>query len=123
MSSNVFLTIRHVTDGGVRPFDREQLWVRLYWRPPDRRARILIMTKDAYRRDLHYCTPLNNLKIVRDKSCLQLCRARRDGRYQLWARLNFLLYESKSSHSAASLHIVILTGDQGWFYFIAPSSQ
>ncbi|KAK4542579.1 hypothetical protein LTR36_006627 [Oleoguttula mirabilis] len=43
--------------------------------------------------DLYYCMPLVNLKIIRDRSSLQLCRARRDGSYALWAKLNFLLYE------------------------------
>ncbi|KAK5128289.1 hypothetical protein LTR85_002956 [Meristemomyces frigidus] len=51
------------------------------------------MTKDDRGRDLHYCTPLTNLKVIRDRSSLQLCRARQDGRYALWARLNFVLYE------------------------------
>ncbi|KAK3068669.1 hypothetical protein LTR53_013571 [Teratosphaeriaceae sp. CCFEE 6253] len=41
----------------------------------------------------HYCVPLVNLKIIRDQSCLQLCRARSDGVFTLWARLNFAAYE------------------------------
>lgn len=69
----------------------------MYWRPPDNRARILIMTKNAHGQDLHFCMPLINLKIIRDRSCLQLCRASRNGRYSVWARLNFLLYESTSA--------------------------
>lgn len=76
-----------------RPFDRESVWVRLYWRPADNRARILIMTKDNAGRQLHYCTPLNNLRLVRQGTCLQLCRLRRNGSLQLWANLNFVLYE------------------------------
>ncbi|WPH02900.1 Hypothetical protein R9X50_00576800 [Acrodontium crateriforme] len=84
-------------DGFIRalelPFDREQLWMRLYWRPSDFRARILIMTKDSHRQDTHYCTALTNLKIIRNGSCLQLCRARRDGIYRMWAKLNFVFYD------------------------------
>jgi len=79
--------------------------MRLYWRPPDSRARILIMTKDTRGQDLHCCMPLVNLKIIRDRSSLQLCRARRDGRdgrYALWARLNFAIYESRSPVCASS---------------------
>ncbi|KAK3705402.1 hypothetical protein LTR37_013375 [Vermiconidia calcicola] len=86
-----------VQDGFLRAleisFDRDQLWVRLYIRPSDNRSRILIMTKDATGPDMHYCTPLTNLKIIRDRSSLQLCRVRREGRYTPWARLNFYLYE------------------------------
>jgi len=54
------------------------------------------MTKDNRGQDLHYCMPLVNLKIIRDRSSLQLCRARRTGQYALWARLNFAIYESRS---------------------------
>ncbi|KAF2723161.1 hypothetical protein K431DRAFT_302085 [Polychaeton citri CBS 116435] len=84
-------------DGFVRilelPFDRETVWVRLYWRPQDGRSRILFMARDDLHRDVLYCVPLTNLKVIRDKSCLQLCRASRDDRYILWAKLNFALYE------------------------------
>ncbi|EMC93005.1 hypothetical protein BAUCODRAFT_125942 [Baudoinia panamericana UAMH 10762] len=84
-------------DGFMRvlqlPFDREHLWIRLYWRPPDGRARILIMTLDSLGRVEYYSAPLTNLKIIRKDSSLQLCKARTHGRYHLWAQLNFLLYE------------------------------
>ena len=43
--------------------------------------------------DTLFCTPLTNLKVIRDASSLQLCRLRRDARYSVWARLNFLSYE------------------------------
>lgn len=75
------------------PFDEEQLWLRLYWRPPDNRARILIMTIDGRGRLLHSCQPLTNLRIIRRQSILRLCRVREGGRYRLWAQLNFRLYE------------------------------
>ncbi|KAK4620453.1 hypothetical protein CLAFUR0_11384 [Fulvia fulva] len=75
-------------------FDEDRLWVRLCWRPSDHRARILIMARDRAGQQLHFCTPLTNLKVIRNGSCLQLCRARRgDGKYALWARLNFLFHE------------------------------
>ncbi|EME41660.1 hypothetical protein DOTSEDRAFT_73904 [Dothistroma septosporum NZE10] len=75
-------------------FDEDRLWVRLCWRPSDHRARILIVTKDRSGHQLLSCTPLTNLKIIRNGSCLQLCRARRgDGGYALWARLTFLFHE------------------------------
>lgn len=88
------LSDRQAADGLLRAFDREQVWVRLYWRPHDNRARILVMTKDRQMRDLHYCISANNLKVIRDRSCLQLCQARSNGRYRLWARLKFVTYES-----------------------------
>lgn len=74
-------------------FDRERVWVRLYWRPRDSRARILIMTKDSHGRQLSYCTLLTSLKVIRNKSTLQLCRLRRDGTFDPWAILNFILHE------------------------------
>lgn len=74
-------------------FDEESLSVQFYWRPTDHRARILVAVKDARGQALHYCQPLTNLRIVRDRTCLQLCRACRDGRYTLWARLNFYFHE------------------------------
>lgn len=77
-------------------FDNDQFWVRLYYRPLDSRSRILIMLKDGTGQQIHFCTPLTNLKVIRDGSSLQLCRMRRGGGYKLWARLNFYLYESKS---------------------------
>ncbi|KAI7576981.1 hypothetical protein KC346_g19657, partial [Hortaea werneckii] len=75
------------------PFDGNQLRVRLHWRPMDSRARILIMTKGRFGEDLCYCMPIVNLKVIRNISSLQLCRARRDGTYDMWARLNFDTYE------------------------------
>ncbi|KAI7545812.1 hypothetical protein KC343_g9860, partial [Hortaea werneckii] len=75
------------------PFDGTQLRVRLYWRPMDSRARILIMAKGRFGEDMCYCMPIVNLKVIRNLSSLQLCRARRDGTYDMWARLNFDTYE------------------------------
>lgn len=91
-------SLRHLArDGFLQaldlPFDRERALLRLYFRPADSRARILISTKDSYSRETHYCIPLNNIKIIRNASTLQLCRARGEGSYSLWARLNFFLYE------------------------------
>ncbi|RMY31780.1 hypothetical protein D0865_14908 [Hortaea werneckii] len=80
-------------DGQSRPFDGNQLRVRLYWRPMDSRARILIMTEGRFGEYLCYCMPIVNLKVIRNLSSLQLCRARRDGTYDMWARLNFDTYE------------------------------
>lgn len=55
------------------------------------------MTKGRFGEDLCYCMPIVNLKVIRNISSLQLCRARRDGTYDMWARLNFDTYERKST--------------------------
>lgn len=91
-------SLRHLgRDGFVPalelPFDRERALLRLYFRPADSRCRIWISTKDSTLRESQYCTPLNNLKIIRNASTLQLCRAKGEGSYSLWARLNFYRYE------------------------------
>lgn len=75
-------------------FNEDRMWVRLYWRPTDLRCRVLIIARDARGQLQHYCTPLTNLKIIRQGPCLQLCRVTRgDHRYVLWARLSFVLHE------------------------------
>lgn len=75
-------------------FDEETLSVQFFWRPRDQRARILVSVQDQYGHLAHYCRPLNDLKIIRDRSTLQLCRARPDTlQYTLWARLNFYFHE------------------------------
>ncbi|KAK4956383.1 hypothetical protein LTR10_005907 [Elasticomyces elasticus] len=76
-----------------QPFDGDRLWLRIYWRPEDNRARMLVMTKASDGRDQHYCVVLSSLKIIREQSCLKLCRARPDGKYDLWTKLNFAIYE------------------------------
>lgn len=76
------------------PFEATDVWVRLYWRPSDQRARILFLTLDSSGRKMRYCIPLTALKVLRTESCLQLCRVNRaDGKLDLWANLRFTLYE------------------------------
>jgi hypothetical protein len=88
------------TDGFTKvlemPFESTDVWVRLYWRAEDNRARILFLTKDASGCRMRCCVPLTGLKILRVDNCLQLCRIdRKDGQLNLWARLRFVLHESK----------------------------
>lgn len=76
------------------PLEATNVWLRLYCRYVDLRARILFLTMgpDGTRR--RYCFPLTGLKIIRKDSCLQLCRVnRKDGGLDLWARLRFPSYE------------------------------
>ncbi|OCK83881.1 hypothetical protein K432DRAFT_379096 [Lepidopterella palustris CBS 459.81] len=76
------------------PFEATDVWIRLYWRPSDHRARILFLTLDSHGRKMRYCIPLTALKVLRTESCLQLCRVNRaDGKLDLWANLRFTLYE------------------------------
>ena len=77
-----------------RPFEATNVWVRLYWRPSDNRARILLLTLDSTGEKLRYCFPLTGLKVLRTESCLQLCRVNlADGKLDLWANLRFTVYE------------------------------
>ncbi|KAK4981973.1 hypothetical protein LTR66_009560 [Elasticomyces elasticus] len=74
-------------------FDAAELWLRLYWRPADHRARVLILTQDRITlQRLHYCIPLTALKVFRSESSLQLCRAGTPD-LLLWANLKFTVYE------------------------------
>lgn len=76
------------------PFEATNVWVRLYWRAEDNRARILFLTVDQAGRRSRHCFPLTALKFLRTESCIQLCRvSKRDGGLDLWARLRFPLYE------------------------------
>ncbi|KAH9811176.1 hypothetical protein Tdes44962_MAKER05909, partial [Teratosphaeria destructans] len=76
------------------PFDSERLCVEMFWRPVDNRARIFIRTKDGEGHDRYYCTSMHSLKVIRQRSCLQLCTLSRiEDLYRQWARLNFYHYE------------------------------
>lgn len=76
------------------PLEATNVWLRLYCRFGDLRARLLFLTIAPDGSPLRYCFPLTGLKIIRKDSCLQLCRVnRKDGRFDLWARLRFTLYE------------------------------
>lgn len=76
------------------PLEATNVWLRLYCRLEDLRARILFLTMDPDGVRRRYCFPLTGLKIIRKDSCLQLCRVnRKDGGLDLWARLRFPLYE------------------------------
>jgi hypothetical protein len=79
------------------PFEATNVWVRIYWRASDLRARILFLTLSPDKQRMRYCFPLTALRVLRTESCLQLCRVnRQDGQLDLWANLRFTLYESRS---------------------------
>jgi hypothetical protein len=76
------------------PFEATNVWVRIYWRAGDNRARILFLTMDARGRRMRHQIPITALALRRTESCLQLCRInRKDGQLDLWAKLRFTLYE------------------------------
>ncbi len=81
------------------------------------------MTKASNGLDRHYCVPLLSLKLMRNQTCLKLCRARQDGRYDLWAKLNFATYESAyhTLDATQNLHEQLLTSRQEWSSSTAPS--
>ncbi|KAF1995536.1 hypothetical protein P154DRAFT_343151 [Amniculicola lignicola CBS 123094] len=76
------------------PLENTGVWIRLYWRPSDSRARILFLTHDSAGSRTRYSIPLSALQILRTESCLQLCRINhKDGQLDLWANLRFTIYE------------------------------
>ena len=76
------------------PFEATNVWVRIYWRADDNRARILFLTMDPDGHRLRHQIPITALALRRAGSSLRLCRVNReDGRLDLWARLRFPLYE------------------------------
>ena len=71
-----------------------ELYAKLYWRPHDHRARILLSTRDPYGYPVRTCIPLTALKLVRAGQCLELRRRDpSDGRLAMWANLNFTTFE------------------------------
>ncbi|KAF2745064.1 hypothetical protein M011DRAFT_460273 [Sporormia fimetaria CBS 119925] len=76
------------------PFEAADIWVRLYWRPEDNRARILFLALDEFGNRVRFSFSLANLRITRQGCCLQLCRVNRhDQGLDLWANLRFNMYE------------------------------
>ncbi|EFQ85164.1 hypothetical protein CFE70_009983 [Pyrenophora teres f. teres 0-1] len=76
------------------PFEAASVFVRIYWRPHDERARMIFLTKDASGQRMRHQMLLTSLVLRRSDSCLKLCtKNHRDGGLDLWARLRFTLYE------------------------------
>jgi hypothetical protein len=88
LSSESFLEVLRL------PLDGTRFYARLYWRPADHRARILLSTKDPSKIPIHYCIPMTALKLTRRGSNLQLWRVDRETKeFELWAKLGFMVYE------------------------------
>ena len=104
-------------------FDDDRVWIQLHYRPDDYRAIILVMTQDAYGRPLYYSERLAKLKIIRDKSLLNLCKVRHGSeRHTLWARLNFILHERMVLFYDTFVAMVSVEGIEDWHCLIELTS-
>ncbi|KAJ5095413.1 hypothetical protein NUU61_004769 [Penicillium alfredii] len=95
---------------GIKPWLREQgyeellhiafnddcdIRVYFYLRERDHRVRILCKVPHRTRPSEYFCLPLDMIEILREGSCLQLCRRRRSGtQLVFWATFKFLTIEN-----------------------------
>ncbi|KAF2431256.1 hypothetical protein EJ08DRAFT_193635 [Tothia fuscella] len=76
------------------PLDATRVYARLYWRPSDHRARLLLTVKDSTAPALKYCIPLTALKLKRNGPNLHLFRySTEEDELKIWAKLSFTQYE------------------------------
>ncbi|KAJ5827129.1 hypothetical protein N7447_003892 [Penicillium robsamsonii] len=74
--------------------DDSDMRVSFYLRRRDHRVRILCKEPHRTRPSEYYCLPLNLLEVLRDGSCLRLCRRRKRGtELVLWMQLKFTTLE------------------------------
>ncbi|KAJ5749099.1 uncharacterized protein N7511_010795 [Penicillium nucicola] len=75
--------------------DDSDMSVSFWLREKDNRARIMCKTpRRGSRPSEYFCLPLNLLEILRERSCLRLCRRRRSGtELVLWTLLKFTTME------------------------------
>ncbi|GLI73218.1 hypothetical protein PoHVEF18_001432 [Penicillium ochrochloron] len=104
---------------GIKPWLREQgfelllqlafnddsnMVVYFYLRERDHRVRIVCKVPHRSRASDYYCLPLNLLEVIREGSCLQLCRRRHGGsELVLWASIQFTTIESMVAFYVAFL--------------------
>lgn len=70
--------------------------VAFYLRKTDHRVRILCKKPHRTGPSDYYCLPLNLLELMRDGSCLRLCRRRNHGtELVLWTLLKFSTLEGQ----------------------------
>lgn len=80
--------------------------IYFFLRETDHRVRIVIKIPRRTKPSEYFCLPLNMLEILREGSCLQLCRRRRAGtQLVLWATLKFTTIESKYFQFERPCHI------------------
>jgi hypothetical protein len=76
--------------------DESDMRVSFYLRRRDHRVRILCREPHRTRPSDYYCLPLNLLEVLRDQSCLRLCRRRKRGtELVLWTQLKFTTLEGQ----------------------------
>jgi hypothetical protein len=77
--------------------DDSDMSVSFYLREKDHRARILCkVPRRGSKPSEYFCLPLNLLEILRERSCLRLCRRRRSGtELVLWTLLKFTTMEGQ----------------------------
>lgn len=77
--------------------DDSNMSVSFYLREKDHRARILCkVPRRGSKPSEYFCLPLNLLEILRERSCLRLCRRRRSGtELVLWTVLKFTTMEGQ----------------------------
>ncbi|KAJ5158606.1 uncharacterized protein N7500_008257 [Penicillium coprophilum] len=73
--------------------DESDMRVSFYLRRLDHRVRILCREPHRTRPSDYYCLPLNLLEILRDGSCLRLCRRKHGTQLILWTQLKFTTLE------------------------------
>ncbi|KAJ5167973.1 uncharacterized protein N7482_003567 [Penicillium canariense] len=84
--------------------DDSNMTVYFYLRERDHRVRIVCKVPHRSRPSDYFCMPLNLLEVIRDGSCLQLCRRRNGGsELILWASIQFTTIESMVAFYVAFL--------------------
>ncbi|KAJ5957227.1 hypothetical protein N7501_011506 [Penicillium viridicatum] len=74
--------------------DESDMRVSFYLRRTDLRVRILCRERHRMGPSNYYCLPLNLLEVLRDGSCLRICRRRNRGtELVLWTQLKFTTLE------------------------------
>ncbi|KAJ5420666.1 hypothetical protein N7465_003185 [Penicillium sp. CMV-2018d] len=74
--------------------DESDMRVSFYLRRTDHRVRILCRERHRMGPSNYYCLPLNLLEVLRDGSCLRICRRRNRGtELVLWTQLKFTTLE------------------------------
>lgn len=92
------IQIRTKTNSSRAFNDRSQMTVYFFLRQSDNRTRIVCKVPHRSRPSETFCFPLNLLEVTRSGSSLHLCRRRHAGsELVIWATLNFMTIESKST--------------------------
>lgn len=90
--------------------DESDMRVSFYLRRTDHRVRILCRERHRMGPSNYYCLPLNLLEVLRDGSCLRICRRRNRGtELVLWTQLKFTTLEGQKCPSESSALTIEVT--------------